>query len=73
MTIKIGSRSVPHWFPFPVLRYKAVKWAMLLVGNQTICPGVMSLFVFLPILTGIPVSQGLSFQRKGLANAPDQR
>lgn len=72
MTIKIRSRSVPYSFPFPVLKYRGVERGMFLVGNWTICPGVMSLFVLLPILPGIPVPQGLPFQRKGLANAPDQ-
>lgn len=72
-TIKTGSRSVPYSFPFPVLKYKAVEKCMFLVGNQTMCPGVMRLFVLLPVLPGIPVPQGLPFQRKGFANAPDQR
>lgn len=70
-TTKTGSTSVPYSFPFPVLKYKAVERALFLIGNKTICPGVMSLFV-LSVLPGIQVPQGLPFQRKGIANAPDQ-
>lgn len=70
--IKIGNGSVPYSFPFPVLKDRAVEKHLFLVGNQTVWPGGMLLFVLLPIPPGVPVPQGLPFQRKGLANAPDQ-
>lgn len=64
---------MPYSFLFLVLKYKAVERGIVLVGSQAMCPGVIGLFVLLPVLPGIPVPQGLPFQREGLANAPDQR
>lgn len=48
--IKIGNGSVPYSFPFPVLKDKAVEKHLFLVGNQTVWPGGMLLFVLLPFL-----------------------
>lgn len=63
---------MPYSFPSLVLKYNAVERGIVLVESQTMRPDVIGLFVLLPILPGIPVPQGLPFQREGLANAPEQ-